>query len=221
MQHSFNIELAKNYGILEAILLQHIFYWIEKNKLNNKHYYDEKYWTYNSMKAFVEMFPYATNRKIQLALDRLIDNGLLECGNYNQTTFDRTKWYAITQYGYSILQNVKSIQQNVKPIPNIITNKKEIDNNKLLSTKKSFEKPTLEEVETYCKERKNNINAEKFIDYYDSNGWKVGKNSMKDWKAAIRTWEQNEKEKQVKSKSYQEKKDNEQDEARKAFLNSD
>lgn len=56
---------------------------------------------------------------------------------------------------------------------------------------KKFKKPTLEEVEAYCKERNNNVNAELFIDYYESNGWKVGKNSMKDWKAAIRTWERN------------------------------
>lgn len=56
---------------------------------------------------------------------------------------------------------------------------------------KKFNKPTLEEVKEYCKERNNNVNAEQFIDFYESNGWKVGKNSMKDWKAAIRTWERN------------------------------
>ena len=54
-----------------------------------------------------------------------------------------------------------------------------------------FKKPTLEEVEAYCKERNNNVDAELFINHYDSNGWKVGKNSMKDWKACIRTWERN------------------------------
>lgn len=57
--------------------------------------------------------------------------------------------------------------------------------------KKRFEKPTLEQVQAYCRERKNNVNAERFVDYYESNGWKVGKNAMKDWKAAVRTWERN------------------------------
>lgn len=57
--------------------------------------------------------------------------------------------------------------------------------------RKRFEPPTLEEVKAYCVERGNNINAEHFIDYYTSNGWLVGKNKMKDWKAAIRTWERN------------------------------
>lgn len=54
-----------------------------------------------------------------------------------------------------------------------------------------FTPPTIEEVRAYCEERGNNVDAEKFIDFYTSNGWKVGKNSMKDWKAAVRTWERN------------------------------
>lgn len=54
---------------------------------------------------------------------------------------------------------------------------------------KRFIKPTVEKVLEYCQERKNNIDANKFIDHYESNGWKVGPNAMKDWKAAVRTWE--------------------------------
>lgn len=65
-----------------------------------------------------------------------------------------------------------------------------------------FKKPTLEEVQQYCSERNNNINAEKFIDYYESNGWKVGRNSMKDWKATVRNWEKNQQEKQNNVKTY-------------------
>ena len=64
--------------------------------------------------------------------------------------------------------------------------------NKSPTKAKRFVKPTLSEIEQYCIERKNNVNAEQFFDYYESNGWKVGKNSMKDWKAAVRTWERSE-----------------------------
>lgn len=56
---------------------------------------------------------------------------------------------------------------------------------------KRFTAPTLEDVKAYCEERKNNVDAERFIDYYTANGWKVGKNPMKDWKAAVRSWERN------------------------------
>ena len=54
---------------------------------------------------------------------------------------------------------------------------------------KRFSPPSVEEVKEYCKERGNNVDAERFVDYYTSNGWHVGKNPMKDWKAAVRTWE--------------------------------
>ena len=62
------------------------------------------------------------------------------------------------------------------------------DNNSKRKSKR-FSPPTLLEVEDYCFERKNTVDASKFIDYYTSNGWKVGKNAMKDWRAAVRTWE--------------------------------
>ena len=54
---------------------------------------------------------------------------------------------------------------------------------------KRFIKPSLDDVRAYCQERQNNVDAERFVDYYEANGWKVGKNPMKDWKAAVRTWE--------------------------------
>lgn len=59
--------------------------------------------------------------------------------------------------------------------------------------KKRFAPPTLEEVKAYCSERNNSVDAQRFIDYYTSNGWKVGKNPMKDWKAAVRNWERGSK----------------------------
>ena len=62
--------------------------------------------------------------------------------------------------------------------------KKEVNNNK-----GRFVKPTVEEVRAYCQERNNGIDAQQFVDYYESKGWLIGKNHMKDWKASVRTWE--------------------------------
>lgn len=59
---------------------------------------------------------------------------------------------------------------------------------------KRFYPPTLDEVKQYCEERKNNIDPMAFIDFYSSKGWMIGKNRMKDWKAAVRTWERKRKE---------------------------
>ena len=64
------------------------------------------------------------------------------------------------------------------------------EKNKKEKTKK-FIKPTLQEVQAYCQERHNNVNPEQFIAYYEANGWKVGRNPMKNWQACIRTWEGN------------------------------
>jgi DNA-binding transcriptional MerR regulator len=76
--------------------------------------------------------------------------------------------------------------------------------NKQLTTNKNDKKermifivPTLQEVSAYCQERNNNVDSQKFFDFYESKGWMVGKNKMKDWKAAVRTWEDKSKSNQV------------------------
>ena len=80
--------------------------------------------------------------------------------------------------------NVPVIQSN----PNTNPNPNARDNAR---THEKFVKPTLEEVKAYCAERKNNVDAEHFVDYYESNGWIVGKTHMKDWRATVRSWEKN------------------------------
>ena len=68
-------------------------------------------------------------------------------------------------------------------------NRRRIKNNKEGNLKTIFKKPTLEQVTDYCKERNNDICPQTFIDFYESKGWMIGKNKMKDWRAAVRTWE--------------------------------
>lgn len=76
-------------------------------------------------------------------------------------------------------------------------NKRDININNTLSNRGGtphFQKPSLSEVAAYCRERANKVDPEQFYNFYESNGWKVGKNPMKDWHAAVRTWEKREKE---------------------------
>lgn len=98
---------------------------------------------------------------------------------------ERNNVTPMLQNGYGEKEIEKEIEKELE---------KELDTkaNKSPTKAKRFVKPTLSEIEQYCIERKNNVNAEQFFDYYESNGWKVGKNSMKDWKAAVRTWERSE-----------------------------
>ncbi len=76
-----------------------------------------------------------------------------------------------------------------------LTTNKECKKEKNVKNKESsrFTPPTLDEVSSYCEERNNTIDAEGFIDFYEANGWMVGKNKMKDWKATIRNWERRSK----------------------------
>ena len=121
----------------------------------------------------------------------------------------------ITIVNYSVFQNIATSlptsngtsnqhqQGHQTNITSDINNKLNNDNNdNNVNNKKSgrFAPPTLQEVIDYCIERKNNISPQKFINYYESNGWHVGKNHMKDWKAAVRTWEQRDKEEAEQNK---------------------
>lgn len=93
----------------------------------------------------------------------------------------------------AILDAKKQGKSHIKYVEGVLKNKMLEENIPANNPKrKRFVKPTLSEIEQYCIERNNNVNAEQFFDYYESNGWKVGKNSMKDWKAAVRTWERSE-----------------------------
>ena len=125
MEHSFDIDIATEYGINCAILLRMFYFWIEKNRANGKHEYDGRFWTYNSVKSFEKLFPYLSGRQISSAIKKLIEAELLVDGNYNDSSYDRTKWYALTDKAYSVLKNSNSHftkmqngdSKNVEPIP--------------------------------------------------------------------------------------------------------
>lgn len=78
-----------------------------------------------------------------------------------------------------------------------INNQQITTNNNVKKERMLFIVPSLQEVSAYCQERNNNVDSQKFFDFYESKGWMVGKNKMKDWKAAVRTWEDKSKLNQV------------------------
>jgi hypothetical protein len=88
-----------------------------------------------------------------------------------------------------------SLQKDVYPINEIIEVNSTDNNTNNNKTNKGgrFTPPSVEQVMEYCNHRQNGINAQNFIDFYQSKGWKVGNSKMKDWKASVRTWETNNK----------------------------
>lgn len=126
MTHHFEVELAKQLGIEEAILIDKFVGWIQYNRANNKNYFDGRTWTFNSAKAYADIFPYMTESKIKRVVARLVELGIMVKGNYNENQYDRTNWYAFTDDGNALIQNyyfhsskmTNGLVQNERPIPN-------------------------------------------------------------------------------------------------------
>ena len=120
-RHSFDPEIAKQVGLNAAVIYQNILWWAEKNAANGKHYHDGLWWTYNSVSAFAELFPYLTGKQIRTALDKLVQEGLLATGRFNKSAYDQTKWYAPTclKDKADLPKQANETAQNGKPIPDI------------------------------------------------------------------------------------------------------
>lgn len=103
-------------------------------------------------------------------------------------------------------QSLPNILDNNTLDNNINNNIGENSNTPKAEKKERFKTPSVEEVQEYCTERGNNIDAQHFIDYYSARGWRLGKNHIKDWKACIRTWERNDSFKPQKHNEEPEKK---------------
>jgi len=126
----------------------------------------------------------------QKILKSLVEKGAIVKGeeSHNGVRFCTYKvnknWYGISKID---MGGISEIGNN---------NKRDeyINNNSLYKGSSHFQKPTLEDVRAYCISRANNVDPEQFLNFYESKGWMVGKTPMRDWRAAIRTWEKREKE---------------------------
>lgn len=91
--HIFDPEVAKEVGVNAAVIYQSIAFWCEKNTANGKHIHEGKAWTYNSVKAWSQLFPYMTADQIRRALERLVEAGFIGSGSFSDDARDRTKWF--------------------------------------------------------------------------------------------------------------------------------
>lgn len=104
MSYQFDTDIAAEFGVDEAIVIAHLIFWINKNQANEKHFYDGRYWTYSSIEGFRRIFPFWSVGQIHRILRSLKEQGVIVQGNYNETTYDRTAWYAFSD---SFLRNQK------------------------------------------------------------------------------------------------------------------
>lgn len=134
-------------------------------------------WTNSTRQGVVKCLKSLIEKGYIAKADRVI-NGVKFC-EYRATKFNGVCNYVAQGVQHSCTGGVQQSLPNNLDIDNL--------ENKPVYTR--FVKPTLEEVQAYCRERNKGVDAEKWYNHYSAIGWKVGKNPMKDWKAAVRTWE--------------------------------
>ena len=116
---NFDPDVAKTVGTDAAIILSNIEFWQAKNQANDRHCYEGQYWTYNSVKAFSDLFTYLSKDQIQRNLKKLEVAGFIQTGNFNSARYDRTKWYSSIRLN-SVTHSAESrnrLSGTAEPIP--------------------------------------------------------------------------------------------------------
>ena len=148
--HSFNVSIARAFGLTEAILLQNFHYWHQCNKGNDDMFKDGRVWFFRSIAQIVECYPYLSPDKVRYAIERLIESGFLLKGNYSEDKLKKACWYSLSDETLSLFgeNNIpfgktrndlgnSQLNYNNEDIDNNIEKEKEID--KSISSKKSDE----------------------------------------------------------------------------------
>ena len=202
-------ELSKtDFDLVDCTILDYLYFIcnsknekIEEQRINGYTWVD-----YNKILSDNPLLRIKSKGALSRRVKRMENSGFIKLIE-RRNNGHKLKYFALTKKSDSLfIQSNNPIHEKENPIH---LNSFPIDENEPISTIKyytnknktikderalSFLKPTIEDVEYYCKERNSIIDAELFFDYYESIGWIVGKSPMKDWKATIRTWEKREDE---------------------------
>ena len=114
MINSFDADIALDVGMAAAVLYKNIQYWCEKNRANGMNEHDDYFWTYNSQKAFRDLFPYLSEKTIRRSLEKLEEKGYIKVGCFNEDARDRTKWYADLR---PIINNKEEVKKEDSNLP--------------------------------------------------------------------------------------------------------
>ena len=95
MNHSFSVEIANKIGIFPAVIFEHLRFLCAKNAADGRFYFDGRYWDHSSPRAMSKLYPYASEKTIRRAVDKLISSGLVVKGIFNPDPFDRSLWLSV------------------------------------------------------------------------------------------------------------------------------
>ena len=194
MTHQFDVSVAEKYGVEVAIMAQHFQFWILRNRANKRHQYDGRTWTYNSARAFAELFPYWSAPQIRRILQKMIDTGIIVTGNYNPSGYDRTLWYAFFDESIWLNREIHLTKSEngsneiVTPIPDILPDNKP-DREPRVNKRASlaiFDDP---DFKADLKEKFPSLNGSLEIEIEKCRDWLQSKGKrQKDYAAFARNW---------------------------------
>lgn len=122
MNFTFDGVIAKEYGIPEAVLFYNIAFWEKQNRLNEHNYFEGRYWTYNTLKAYQGLFDFMSLATIKRALKNLKEADLILMGNFNNDKFNHTNYYTLSDRGMRIVQNCDIRLAQNEPIESVNLN---------------------------------------------------------------------------------------------------
>jgi hypothetical protein len=195
MIHSFDSEVAEKLGVNAAIIVANLAYLQTQRAIQggDEYYFEGRWWVRHSYQTLSEWHPYFSVPQIKRVMKPLIEAGHVVTRQPNH--FNRTTYWSVAP---EFLHGTESDDARYEIAGSEGTESYDVlhDNEHITngrSPTKRFKPPTVAKVAEYCKERGNGVDANRFIDFYESKGWMVGKNKMKCWKAAVRNWERNNK----------------------------
>ncbi len=202
MENYFNVNVASRYDVNTAIFLHNIKFWTLINLANNDHMHDGQCWTYNTLEAYADIFPYWTVRQIRTIIDNCIDYGLLSKSNYNQTEYDRTAWYALTYDGMKLypelvqekyLKRLISTQRDSNPASVLICQKWQMDLTELTNRSDGIDTPipdiNTDKIKTHTRKPSASVSVVKKLDsgikvsdMLKDNPHKISEEHLTEWK---------------------------------------
>jgi uncharacterized phage protein (TIGR02220 family) len=117
MEYSFDIKLAKELGVYEAIFLKNMQFWIIHNKAHNKHFKNDRTWTYTSLEALIKLFPFWTKDQIYYIVQKLVKKSIILTEKFSKQALNHCNWYAFVDEsrflcGFNGKNEVKNIEEN-------------------------------------------------------------------------------------------------------------
>lgn len=108
MNHGFNVDIAMICGVHGAIIFDHLWFWVQKNRADGRNQIEGRYWTFVTYRELQEKFPYMTIKQVRNAVEKLIESGLILTGCFNARGYDRTTWYTVSDRGAAICNDEQS-----------------------------------------------------------------------------------------------------------------